>query len=154
MKVCRKVATILFLCVGAVCVSAGMAAAQVVSSGAFTLQHEAQWGKYTLPEGHYNYTIRDMGMKGARLVTIKTANSSRQFEMMGLERTPAASIKGTDNAVIVTQGANSNYLRGIYLASSNVEYVFSGYAKKRSLASEKSVQEVATRVPISKANKR
>ena len=154
MKVCLKLSTLLILCVGAVCVSAGVAGAQVVSSGAFTLQHKAQWGKYTLPKGDYNYTIRDMGMKGAKLVAIKGASSSHQFQMMGLERTPAASVKGSNNAVIVAQAAKGNSLRGIYLASRNVEFVFPDYARKGAVVSEGSEQVVATRLPVRKDGKR
>ena len=154
MKVCRKFAALLCLCLGAVCLSTGVARAQVISSGAFTLQQKAQWGKYTLPKGDYNYTIREMGMKGAKLVAIKGASSSKQFEMMGLERTPTASIKGSNNAVIVTQGAKGSALRGIYLASGNVEFVFSDYARKGAVASEGPEQVVATRLPIRKIGKR
>ena len=154
MKVCRKFGALLCLCLGAVFLSTGVARAQVVSSGAFTLQHKAQWGKYTLPKGDYNYTIRDAGMKGAKLVAIKGASSSQQLQMMGLERTPAASIKGANNAVIVTQGAKGSALRGIYLASGNVEFVFSDYARKGAVASEGSEQVVATRLPIRKVGKR
>ncbi len=155
MRLRERFATMLILMAACVCLSAAVARAQVVSRGAFTLQHEAQWGKYTLPKGDYNYTIRDMGMKGAELVAIRAASSSQQFQMMGLERTPAASIKGTDNAVIITTGANGNSLRGIYLAGSNVEYVFPVYASRGTVVAEnpKPEREVTPRLPIRKAAK-
>jgi len=154
MKECRKFATLLILCLGAVCFSTGVARAQAVSRGTFTLQHKAQWGKHTLPKGDYNYTIRDMGMKGAKLVAIKGTSSSQQFQMMGLERTPAASIKGTDNVVVVNQGTKGNFIRGIYLGSKGLEYVFPDYARKEAVVSEGKEQVVATRLPVRKDGKR
>ena len=148
----RKVGTCLFLCAAAVCLAAGAANAQEVSSGAFTLPHAAQWGKYTLPKGSYNYTVRETGLM-ASTVTIKAASgSSRGLQMMGLQRSPEASLKGADSAVVLTHGKNGDELRGIYIAANGVEYVFHVQAKRRTVMAEDAKpapeNEVTLRIPI------
>ena len=152
MKLSQKCAKMLILMVACVGLTAAVARAQVVSKGAFTLPHAVQWGKHMLPKGDYQYTIRKTGMKGVTVTAIKAAGSPQQLQMVGLGRTPDASVKGMDTSLVLAPGANGNSLRGIYVAGSNVEYVFPNYANQWTVVADNPEpgQEVTPRLVIRK----
>jgi hypothetical protein len=152
MKLSQKCAKMLILMVACVGLTAAVAGAQVVSKGAFTLPHAVQWGKHMLPKGDYQYTIRKTGMKGVTVTAIKAAGSPQQLQMVGLQRTPDASIKGADTSVVLSHDTTGSSLRGIYLAESNVEYVFPNNTSRWTVVAEnpKPGQEVTPRLVIRK----
>ena len=157
MDLYRKVGTFLFLSVMAVCLTTAAANAQNISRGSFTLQHDTQWGKTTLPKGNYNYEVRETGMLGAMVTITSAGNSSRQVRMMGLQRAPEGSLKGATSMLIVSQVANSDAIRGIYMADSGMEYTFPVHAKGKAVMAQDSKQaaerEVTLRIPVRSAGK-
>lgn len=150
MESCRKIATALFLSVAAVCLTSGLASGQTVSSGDFTLPHEAQWGKHTLAKGTYHYTVRDNSMMGAMVTLTPEGDSSHELHMMGLQQSPDASLKGSDSMLIVTHGDQGDTLRGIYLAGDSVEYMFPVHSKGKTVmaGNSKENREVTMRIPV------
>lgn len=152
MESCRKIAAFLFLTALVVCLASGLASAQVVSSGSFSLSNNAQWGKHVLTKGKYNFTVREAGMMGAMVTMTSADHSSHELHLIGMRRNANASLKGSASAVIVTHSANGYTLRGIYLAGTGVEYEFPAHARhKTSMAdNSKTAREVTMRIPVNR----
>jgi hypothetical protein len=157
MELCRKAVTYLCLGVAAVCLTVGVANAQEVSSGAFTLPRAAELGKHTLPKGSYNYTVRETGMMGAMVTITSAGDSSRQFEMMGLQTSPDASLRDSASTLVVTRRGNGDFLEGIYLADRGVEFTFPVHANRGAAMAGNSKpergQEITLRIPVRKPTK-
>jgi len=154
MELCRKIAKILFLSVAVVCLTTAAANAQDLSRGNFTLGHDAQWGKHTLPKGNYNFTVRKMGTMGVTVIVTMTdaSNSSHEMRLMGFRRRADASLKGSKSTVIITHGKNGDSIQGIYLAESGMEYAFPASSKKNTAMAGNSnsqrEREVTLRIPV------
>ena len=150
MGACRKVCVILFLSLAAVCFTSGFANGQAITNGSFTLSNNAQWGKHTLPKGNYNFTVREMGLMGVMVTMTRANNSSHEMQLMGLQRSADASMKGLGSTVIITHGKNSDTVQGIYLAGSGMEYTFPGSGKKNTAMAGnlKSGAEITMRIPV------
>ena len=150
MESCRKIAVFLFLTAVAVCLASGLASAQVVSSGSFSLSNDAQWGKHVLTKGKYNFTVRETGMMGAMVTMTSADQSSHEFHLIAMRRSADASLKGSASTVIVTHGKDGDTLRGIYLAGRGVEFEFPAHARHKTSIAEnsKSAREVTMRIPV------
>jgi len=136
-----------------VCLTTAAANAQDLSRGNFTLGHDAQWGKHTLPKGNYNFTVRETGTMGVTvIVTITDAsNSSHEMRLIGFRRSADASLKGSNSTVIITHGKNGDSVQGIYLANRGVEYAFSVHKGNTVMAGNSKSQrerEVTLRIPV------
>lgn len=150
MKLVRGSVGIFILSAVAICLAAGFASAQVISRGSFSLSNNAQWGKKVLPKGNYNFTVRETGMMGVTVTMTSLDKPSHEFELMGMQRTADASLKGSGSTVIVTHGRGGDILEGIYLAGNDVEYAFPVHGKKNAVMAKDSSsdKELTMRVPI------
>jgi hypothetical protein len=150
MKLGRRSVEMLILSAVAICLTAGFASAQVISRGSFSLSNDAQWGKKVLPKGNYNFTVRETGMMGVTVTMTSADKPSHEFELMGMQRTADASLKGSGSTVIVTHGRGGDILESIYLAGNDVEYTFPVNGKKNAVMANNSSsrKELTMRVPI------
>ena len=150
MKSVRGSVEIFILSAVAICLMAGFASAQVISRGSFNLSNDAQWGKKMLPKGNYNFTVRETGMMGVTVTMTSLDKPSHEFELMGMQRTADASLKGSGSTVIVTHGRGGDILEGIYLAGNDIEYTFPVHGKKNAGMENNSSsgKELTMRVPI------
>lgn len=154
MEVCRKIGAVLFLTLAAVCFTSGLASGQVITKGNFTLSNDAQWGKNTLPKGNYNFTMQETGLMGVMVTMTSANNESHEMQMMGLQRSADASLKGSESTVIIKHGKNGDRIQGIYVAGSGTQYMFPGSSKKQTTLAGNSNQdaEITMRIPVHRNN--
>ncbi len=121
MKASRRFRFLTFLSLGlvALALSAGVASAQNVYEGSFTLPFQAQWGKMVLPPGEYSFTLD----KGVVDGLVKVRTSERYVGMIFANGISNQSV--AEKSELVAVGSEGFYqIRALRLSALGIQFEY------------------------------
>lgn len=121
MKASRRFRFLTLLSLGliAVALSAGIASAQNVYEGSFTLPFQAQWGQMVLPPGEYSFTLDKAVVDGL----VKIRNQERYVGM--IFASGISNQKTTAKSQLIAVGGEGLYqIRALRLSALGVQFEY------------------------------
>ena len=101
----------LLLLGAALCGSTGLASAQSLVKGEFTLPLEVRWGQAVLPAGHYSFDLQDLVT--TQVMRVRGEGTNMMVIAQGQSDLPSST---TDSALVLAQNGDTTVVRQLRLA--------------------------------------